>query len=696
MPTEPAMHEIEIPAPDPGAVKPWRKSLTGVDGTQRGGYAVQGPFLDAGAVYRLPVGALVVGVDRSPESPHRVRLWRVTRDGALKTERDSQFKTREAEFGAGMLKTLATALTKHPAGTGSLYPRFLRPAAPAAAEAEQPNRLDDRCRHCGQAVPAGAGLLKGRPGNRWVEHRPGACPPARNQLGQVCADCGGWVEAGTGVLSSPHQGVWEVRHDGACPPKESAGWAAPPPAPRRRNRLADQCVRCEQDVAEGAGWLIPPAFEGGHYTVEHETCPPSPAEGHRTWRISAGVPGRFDPRPTGGLWGIGHVARFEVYADGDNPVPEDAPGRRVGRYDSRVSLIGTVVAEGRPVYCRDENGDAPCDELIGEDGWYYTGRIRAASPEEAAPLLAEEAEAAIDRELAARVRSLLTWRYPRTEHGVRYLPEAELAEELADAELVEVRTRPRGSGPSLDLYPDQVWIAAGRDWVMTTAHNGQDGDDWSRINLWRHIALLHPMTDELRRLVDDLTARYGTVAPQRPAEPPADAESTPDDEIPGTYADVRPGTRFTTADGEQYIAVDHSVPYGERLGLSIIGLDDGRSARTRDSVLQLGNLPILDGQFIGGADGLPAATAPITIHEHGTAYDHHVHHAGRGGNPGRCAARDELLRTTTVLRDNEQRSPRMRNAAVRNALREGLDVAEIREITALTEAEIEAIRDAAR
>ncbi|MFJ1757328.1 hypothetical protein [Kitasatospora sp. NPDC088134] len=105
--------------------------------------------------------------------------------------------------------------------------------------------------------------------------------------------------------------------------------------------------------------------------------------------------------------------------------------------------------------------------------------------------------------------------------------------------------------------------------------------------------------------------------------------------IPGTYADLRHGARFS-------IAVDDSVPYGERLGLSVIGLEDGRSAIDGDGVLQLGNLPVLDGEFLGGSDGPPAATAPITIHEHDTVHDHHVHHRGRGEDPGRCAARDEL------------------------------------------------------
>ncbi|MFD9593147.1 hypothetical protein ACFWA9_10355 [Kitasatospora sp. NPDC059973] len=494
------LHEIEIPAAEDGAVKPWRKRLEALDETKRGGYVCVGSWVEPGAVYRLPAGALIVGVDRTSETARRVRLWRVTTKGELTATRDSVFKSYAAEFGDGVRKTLRSALDKYPPTHQG--PQLVRAAAP---QAPQPNERADHCALCRRPVPAGAGLLVGKPGSREVQHKPGECPPLRNERGQRCSACGGWVEPGDGLLSSPIEGVWNVRHDGTCPPE--AERQAPPPPPRRRNERAGTCVRCGQDVAELDGWLIPPAAVGGSWSVEHDgECPP-PADQHTgpTWRITAGVPGRYEPVPSS-YWTLGQVGRFEVY-EWEQPVPEDAPG--LVRVHGMPSLIGVVVSEERPWYSRDEDGDSPSDDLIGESGWFFSGRVRLATEEEAAPLLAEEGEAAIDRALGARVRLVLSWRYPR--EGARYLPADELAQELADVELVELRTRPAAECTAIGrgLYPERVWIAEGRDWVMTTAHNGMDGDDWSLSNWGREIALLHPMTDELRRLVDDLTARYG-------------------------------------------------------------------------------------------------------------------------------------------------------------------------------------------
>ncbi|MER5638189.1 hypothetical protein ABT095_14670 [Kitasatospora sp. NPDC002227] len=41
------------------------------------------------------------------------------------------------------------------------------------------------------------------------------------------------------------------------------------------------------------------------------------------------------------------------------------------------------------------------------------------------------------------------------------------------------------------------------------AYNGRDGDNWSLTNGRNDVALLHPLTDELRQLVSDPTPRYG-------------------------------------------------------------------------------------------------------------------------------------------------------------------------------------------
>jgi len=60
-----------------------------------------GSWLDAGAVYRLLTGSLIVGVDRTGETERRVRLWRVNRLGELTVMRDSVFKSYAATMPSG-------------------------------------------------------------------------------------------------------------------------------------------------------------------------------------------------------------------------------------------------------------------------------------------------------------------------------------------------------------------------------------------------------------------------------------------------------------------------------------------------------------------------------------------------------------------------------------------------------------------
>ncbi|MFF7995130.1 hypothetical protein ACFZDG_35835 [Kitasatospora xanthocidica] len=205
------LFEIEVPPAESGAAKPWRKRLEALDETRTGGSVCVGPWLEAGAVYALPAGALIVGIDRTSATARRVRLWRIDIVGALTVVRDSVFKSRASEFGAGVRKTLQVALAKHP-------PRPYGPV-PVRAAAPQANERADYCALCRQPVAAGAGLLLGTPGHREVQHRPGACPPMRNRRRQNCSACGGRVEPGDGILINPRCGVWQVRHDD-CPEGE--------------------------------------------------------------------------------------------------------------------------------------------------------------------------------------------------------------------------------------------------------------------------------------------------------------------------------------------------------------------------------------------------------------------------------------------------------------------------------------------
>ncbi|MFD9685129.1 hypothetical protein ACFWXO_05135 [Kitasatospora sp. NPDC059088] len=204
------LFEIKVPPAESGVAKPWRKRLEALDETQSGGYMCVGAWLEAGAVCFLPAGALIVGVDRTSVTTRRVRLWRVNTRGELTVMRDSTFKSWASEFGDGVRKSLRAALAKYP-------PRPYGPL-PVRAAAPRANTWAAYCSQCRKPVAAGAGLLLGPPGRRSVQHKPGKCPPLRNERRGSCSACGGRVEPGAGILTCP-QGAWRVRHDD-CPEGE--------------------------------------------------------------------------------------------------------------------------------------------------------------------------------------------------------------------------------------------------------------------------------------------------------------------------------------------------------------------------------------------------------------------------------------------------------------------------------------------
>ncbi|MEV7123769.1 hypothetical protein [Kitasatospora griseola] len=157
MPTDP-MHTIEIPPGEPGANRSWRKPLTALDDDEHGRFVVQGWWLPVGARYRLPVGALIVAVDHTSQTEHRVRLPRVNA-GRHTVERDSTFKHYRSAIGTGVRHTLARALAAHPAADPDSEPHLVRSPEPT-------NHYDGRCAACGHPVPANTGLLDDSPGDR--------------------------------------------------------------------------------------------------------------------------------------------------------------------------------------------------------------------------------------------------------------------------------------------------------------------------------------------------------------------------------------------------------------------------------------------------------------------------------------------------------------------------------------------------
>ncbi|MFI6277928.1 hypothetical protein [Streptomyces sp. NPDC050988] len=131
---------VHIPAPDEGAVKPWRKWLQRLDESQFGARACVGDWLEAGASYELPVGAMVVLCDSHPGGARKgVRIWRGKRDGTIKEERDSTLGSANA-FGTSVRGTMRRLLEKHPARPET--------ARQIAAAPRRVNEREDSCELC--------------------------------------------------------------------------------------------------------------------------------------------------------------------------------------------------------------------------------------------------------------------------------------------------------------------------------------------------------------------------------------------------------------------------------------------------------------------------------------------------------------------------------------------------------------------
>lgn len=477
---------VHIPAPDQGTVKPWRKWLQGLDESQFGAGACVGDWLEAGASYELPVGAIVVLCDPHPGGARkRVRIWRVKRDGTIKEERDSTLGSANA-FGTSVRGTMRRLLEQHPARRET--------ARQIAAAPPRVNEREDSCELCRQPVAVRAGVLvrDGRGYSR-VQHQPGECPPppARpNQRPTACGKCGGWLEAGEGVLYNVEtvlEPVTRARHPQDCPPPEERK-----PAPPRVNGREQECEQCGNLVSAGAGVLL---RAGSGWIVRHPEgkCPPR----EELWEIDRGEPGRFHPRPE--RWADpGTVLRSKVYEGVEHPFPETAPGyRRVG--EGVVSAIVTTVRERRPEYCRDEDGNNPSC-LIGENGWYFRILVRPATAEEAAETLAAEEKAARRYALEERRRALFSFRA-----GDGEVPEDV---DMGDAQTVDFGAKGRRS---VDQHwpDDELHVDEAADVVWFLEYNGADGDDWSRNNVQSFVAWRFPLTDERRRLLTDLRAEYG-------------------------------------------------------------------------------------------------------------------------------------------------------------------------------------------
>ncbi len=332
-----------------------------------------------------------------------------------------------------------------------------------------------------------------------------------NQYPGACRYCAGWLDAGEGVLVN-QLGTLVPVHGAtpeSCPPPEQRK-AAPP----RENLRPGACWRCGQTVPASEGVL-----DGGR--VRHRGDCPAYGDGYTgpTWTIGYGEPRPYRPVPERG-YAPGQVLRATLW-EHDHAVPVDAPGYR--RLDEqpvlddiqlawlatqsarpastgKVSVIVTVLGELPPRYSRDEDGNAPCDELVGEDGWHFQAVVRPATEQEAAPLLAVEAQAAHRAGLERKRLSLLSWRYAQQ-------PDAQRPEhpDLDAAVRVPYRAGRLGRWATVE---DEIRVDEPAGQVWTLAYNGADGDDWSVNNHGSYIAMAQPLTDERRALIAALRAEY--------------------------------------------------------------------------------------------------------------------------------------------------------------------------------------------
>lgn len=103
-----------------------------------------------------------------------------------------------------------------------------------------------------------------------------------------------------------------------------------------------------------------------------------------------------------------------------------------------------------------------------EDGYIYTARARAATEEEAAPLVAK-----IRQRQEAKERAVnLSKAFDEIRKNGKYLP--------GDHSITGTRV-PIGEGQM--IHGGGQWFVIGEDRIWAVTNNGADGDDWSRNNV---------------------------------------------------------------------------------------------------------------------------------------------------------------------------------------------------------------------
>lgn len=367
---------LVVPGTPEGAVKAWRRLVTGIDPAARpGAWQVTGPWLRPAGAYQLPDGAVVLLCDQY----------------------DDRREVTMATTAPGELLPVKTWTLKGP--IGKRVTAFIARRLPAGSDRwrsllldEVPNRRPGRCPDCRRWVAPGAGRIVAdtTSGRHQVAHPRGACPPppqviAPNRRGEPCYLCADWVEPGTGVAvrlaeKDPVTRSWyRAAHQtvpGGCPPG-----ALPGPV----NRSPGWCADCGELVRPGSGYWSPDEEN----LLRHARACPVPSVAGPTWIVRRP---RHEPRYQTGqvrrvrvdlrsgpavIWPEDQLVPFTIRRPDQPPLPASAPGLRV-LGASYVEMVGVVI------------------ETIGGSHGGQRARVRAATTGEAADLLAEDTTDALE------------------------------------------------------------------------------------------------------------------------------------------------------------------------------------------------------------------------------------------------------------------------------------------------------------
>lgn len=398
------MPRFVVPPPLRNAVTSWRKAVERIDPRQTRSRVVVGEWLEPGATYDVPPGALIALYDNVTGVGHVVRVGHVDADGRYVERRQHVTRPAKRWDGPAVMRMLTTAAAAHP------WP--LNGVVVLARHA--PNAAADTCARCGTEVAAGAGIVTRVAGRRVV-----VCgvdcptPPDRNRYAGTCDRCGVEVPARAGILMTNRAGSRRVVVHGTA---------------------AADCPPVERQPVEWRPVEVPGA----------------------PWRVTRTRTGPYR-RPAPRRFRVGEILRGTV-GDDQPTVPDDAPGRVRNGY--RTSAIFAVVAELPARYCRDADGDNPAG-LLGVDGWLFTAAVRLATDVEAAPLLREERAYAVADRVRAELDYLLTF-----ETGERFGHDADRSTvlDLPGVRVSESRDLPQFAGGAprhlrVDEPGGRLWIA---------------------------------------------------------------------------------------------------------------------------------------------------------------------------------------------------------------------------------------------